>query len=246
MLSAALVAKPQFRPPSTGDTPSSPLSCTPCSTPSRLSRSLASSLVHTRAKPPLRIFNRLQTSPLFMPKEWVFLFNRLPTLFSRQKIYALYFHHLANSFAQNGGFSERMQTHGHQTKLPYPRPRCGYRTQTGRQCRSHVLDPINHKQGQAGPGNTILDAGVDFGRVMIMSTARKITVQVPEELLEKAQQASGAGITQTVRTGLQFVAASRTYARLRGLRGKVKFSRTARAQRMTDDRRRHEYVDGIS
>jgi hypothetical protein len=59
-----------------------------------------------------------------------------------------------------------------------------------------------------------------------METARKITVEVPEDLLEKAQQASGAGITQTVRTGLQLVAASHAYARLRELRGKVRFSQT--------------------
>jgi hypothetical protein len=60
-----------------------------------------------------------------------------------------------------------------------------------------------------------------------METARKITVEIPHELLAKAQRASGTGITQTVRTGLQLVAASRTYARLRRLRGKVRFSRTA-------------------
>ena len=61
-----------------------------------------------------------------------------------------------------------------------------------------------------------------------MGTARKITVEVPAELLETAQKASGEGITQTVRTGLQLVAASHTYARLRQLRGKVRFSRAAR------------------
>ncbi len=60
-----------------------------------------------------------------------------------------------------------------------------------------------------------------------MERARKITVEIPPELLEKAQQASGTGITQTVRTGLQLVAASQTYAKLRGLRGKVRFSRTS-------------------
>jgi hypothetical protein len=60
----------------------------------------------------------------------------------------------------------------------------------------------------------------------MMKAARKITLEVPADLLEKAQRASGAGITQTVRTGLQLVAASRTYARLRQLRGKVRFSRT--------------------
>ena len=60
----------------------------------------------------------------------------------------------------------------------------------------------------------------------VMETARKITVEVPPELLAKAQRASGSGITQTVRTGLELVAASQTYARLRQLRGKVRFSRT--------------------
>jgi hypothetical protein len=59
-----------------------------------------------------------------------------------------------------------------------------------------------------------------------MDRPRKITVEVPQDLLDKAQRASGTGVTQTVRTGLQLVAASRTYARLRELRGKVPFSRT--------------------
>ena len=59
-----------------------------------------------------------------------------------------------------------------------------------------------------------------------MPTARKITIEVPPDLLDKAQKATGAGITQTVRTGLQLVAASQAYARLRQLRGKVRFSRT--------------------
>jgi len=60
-----------------------------------------------------------------------------------------------------------------------------------------------------------------------MQKARKITVELPKDLLEKAQRASGAGITQTIRTGLQLVAASGTYAHLRQLRGKVRFSKTA-------------------
>jgi Arc/MetJ-type ribon-helix-helix transcriptional regulator len=60
----------------------------------------------------------------------------------------------------------------------------------------------------------------------IMESARKITVEVPEELLEKAQKAIGAGITQTVRAGLTLLAASQTYEQLRKLRGKVRFSRT--------------------
>jgi len=55
---------------------------------------------------------------------------------------------------------------------------------------------------------------------------RKITVEVPQGLLEKAQQASGAGITQTVRTALQILAASQVYDRLLKMRGVVRFSRT--------------------
>jgi hypothetical protein len=74
--------------------------------------------------------------------------------------------------------------------------------------------------------NTIVNAGPQYGKLFIMKSARKITIEVPPDLLEKAQRASGAGITQTVRTGLQLVAASRTYARLREFRGKVRFSKT--------------------
>ncbi len=56
-----------------------------------------------------------------------------------------------------------------------------------------------------------------------MAAARKITVEVPEELLERALEASGEGITQTVRRGLALVAAGRAYDELRRLRGKVRF-----------------------
>jgi hypothetical protein len=68
----------------------------------------------------------------------------------------------------------------------------------------------------------------------IMTKARKITVEVPEDLLEKAQRASGSGVTQTVRASLQLMAASEAYARLLKLRGKVRFSRSA--EELKDDR----------
>jgi hypothetical protein len=67
-----------------------------------------------------------------------------------------------------------------------------------------------------------------------MRRARKITVEVPAELLDKAQRASGAGITQTVRAGLQLMAASEAYARLLRFRGKVRFSRSV--DELKDDR----------
>lgn len=72
---------------------------------------------------------------------------------------------------------------------------------------------------------TIFNAGMKYGKLGIVKTARKITVEVPADLLERAQRAGGTGITQTVRAGLQLVAASHAYARLRRLRGKVRFSR---------------------
>ncbi|HMD39680.1 MAG TPA: hypothetical protein VKH15_10380 [Candidatus Acidoferrum sp.] len=67
-----------------------------------------------------------------------------------------------------------------------------------------------------------------------MASPRKITVEVPPDLLKKAQRASGKGITQTVRTGLQLLAATRAYDRLLKFQGKVRFSRTW--QQLKDDR----------
>jgi hypothetical protein len=73
----------------------------------------------------------------------------------------------------------------------------------------------------------ILNTGIVYGKLAGVETARKITVEVPRRLLEKAQKASGTGVTQTVRTGLELVAASETYAKLRELRGMLRFSRNA-------------------
>jgi Arc/MetJ-type ribon-helix-helix transcriptional regulator len=60
----------------------------------------------------------------------------------------------------------------------------------------------------------------------VVEAARKITVEVPPKLLEKAQEATGAGISETVRAGLELVVASRASSRLRRMHGKVRFSRT--------------------
>ncbi|HEY6341330.1 MAG TPA: hypothetical protein VIY49_07550 [Bryobacteraceae bacterium] len=59
-----------------------------------------------------------------------------------------------------------------------------------------------------------------------MEGLRKITIEVPSNLLAKAQATTGSGVTQTVRSGLELLAASRAFARLRQLRGKVRFSRS--------------------
>ena len=53
---------------------------------------------------------------------------------------------------------------------------------------------------------------------------RKITVHIPEDLLDRAQKSSGQGVTETVRQGLRLVAAGDTFRRVAKLRGRVKFS----------------------
>jgi hypothetical protein len=65
-----------------------------------------------------------------------------------------------------------------------------------------------------------MDAGILYG----MKAQHKVTVVLPDELLARAQGATGEGVTSTIRRGLELVAAARTYAELGRLRGKVRFS----------------------
>jgi len=53
-----------------------------------------------------------------------------------------------------------------------------------------------------------------------MKTEKKITVLLPEDLLDRALKASGEGITPTLRKGLELVAAKDTYKGLLKLKGK--------------------------
>ncbi len=53
-----------------------------------------------------------------------------------------------------------------------------------------------------------------------MRAEKKITVMLPEELLERALKASGEGITPTLRKGLELVAAKDVYKGLLKLKGK--------------------------
>jgi hypothetical protein len=57
-----------------------------------------------------------------------------------------------------------------------------------------------------------------------MRAERKITVHVERELLAKAQKATRAGISETVRKGLELLAATEAYDQLLKMRGKMKFS----------------------
>lgn len=51
---------------------------------------------------------------------------------------------------------------------------------------------------------------------------KKLTIQLPNDLLTRATQATGKGITPTIRRGLELVAAAGAYRNLRSLKGKVK------------------------
>ena len=57
-----------------------------------------------------------------------------------------------------------------------------------------------------------------------VKSIKKITINVPADLLNKALESSGEGITETIRRGLQLVAASKAYESLSKLRGKVHFN----------------------
>jgi hypothetical protein len=57
-----------------------------------------------------------------------------------------------------------------------------------------------------------------------MGAARKITVEIPEELLRKAQRSTREGVTATVRRGLELVAAGQAYEDLLRLKGKMRFT----------------------
>lgn len=52
---------------------------------------------------------------------------------------------------------------------------------------------------------------------------RKITINVPEEILKMATQVTGRGITETIIEGLQELEKREKRTALRDLRGKVKF-----------------------
>jgi post-segregation antitoxin (ccd killing protein) len=53
---------------------------------------------------------------------------------------------------------------------------------------------------------------------------QKVTVHVDRNLLRRARKRTGQGVSATIRQGLELVAASDVYDKIRALRGKVRFS----------------------
>jgi len=68
----------------------------------------------------------------------------------------------------------------------------------------------------------------------VVATTRKITVEIEEDLVDRALRSSGEGVTATVRQGLELVAAGRAYEDLKALRGKVRLSLDL--ERLREDR----------
>lgn len=54
-----------------------------------------------------------------------------------------------------------------------------------------------------------------------MNKTRRVTANVPEDLLKAAQEVTGKGITETIVDGLERVRRQRFYEKLQQLKGKI-------------------------
>ena len=57
-----------------------------------------------------------------------------------------------------------------------------------------------------------------------MTRARRVTANLPGELLEDAMNVTGKGITETLVEGLRLVRRARAYEKARALRGKIRLT----------------------
>jgi hypothetical protein len=55
-----------------------------------------------------------------------------------------------------------------------------------------------------------------------MAKARRVTANLPEDLLKDAMDTSGKGITETLVAGLRLVRQSRAHGKAMALRGKIR------------------------
>lgn len=60
--------------------------------------------------------------------------------------------------------------------------------------------------------------------IVVMTRGRRITANLPEQLLEAAMEVTGKGITETLVEGLRLVRRARAYEKAMALRGKVNLS----------------------
>ena len=60
--------------------------------------------------------------------------------------------------------------------------------------------------------------------IAVMTTGRRVTANLPGQLLEEAMEVTGKGITGTLVEGLRLVRRARAYKKAMAPRGKVKLS----------------------
>ena len=63
-----------------------------------------------------------------------------------------------------------------------------------------------------------------FVSIGVMTRGRRVTANLPEQLLEDAMEVTGKGITETLVEGLRLVRRARAYEKAMALRGKVHLS----------------------
>jgi hypothetical protein len=68
-----------------------------------------------------------------------------------------------------------------------------------------------------------------------MARTKKVTIEVPADLLKRAQKRSGEGVTATIRTALTDYAGSDWYEKILALRGKVQFTESLESIREDRD-----------
>ena len=67
--------------------------------------------------------------------------------------------------------------------------------------------------------------------IEVMTKGRRITANLPGQLLEEAMEVTGKGITETLVEGLRLVRHARAYEKAMALRGKVDLSIDLEASR---------------
>jgi hypothetical protein len=77
---------------------------------------------------------------------------------------------------------------------------------------------------QRSRATEILTSVMTAVSIVVMTRGRRITANLPEQLLEEAMEVTGKGITETLVEGLRLVRRARAYEKAMALRGKVNLS----------------------
>lgn len=75
-----------------------------------------------------------------------------------------------------------------------------------------------------------------YGILYGMKAQKKITANLPKDLLQRAMQASGEGLTPTLRRGLELIAAQQVYRKLLKAKGKYRAGVGSTASQLKKER----------